>query len=229
VEQKEFGDPEAAISLYERALEHEPEHIGALQQLAALRDQSGAYEGALDAQNKLRGLVPEAEQPGLLLKSAALLIDKLQRAPEGFALLGQLLELDPTNKEALGLLLAGLKSDESRLLAAKLLEQVLPKQVEPRELLKALLNALEGSSELYEQRKAWYQQLLADERGEAALELACRAARELPDDEALWEQAEKQAAELEAPEMEGLESHPDWYKSIIGDKRHDSTGDINTY
>src|SRR5690606_29340447 len=200
VEEEEFADPAAAIVVYERLIEHSPREIRALERAARLKLQCGAYEGALEILRQLHQVSPEAQQPGVRLRIVSLLIGDLERAEEGYAELATLLREQPENPLAIGLAIDGLQLPEQRVLAARAMAPLLESGQRQEALLERVLEALSKTDELIDERKEWYDRLIALKSGAAALKVSCDAAAELPDAAALWDRAETLAASLEKPE-----------------------------
>lgn len=202
VEEEEFNDLAAAIAVYDRLLEAHSGESRALEHAARLKLQCGAYEGALDALRRLEAVVPAARKPGVTLRIASLTIRELGRPEEGYAVLTALLAAHPENQLALTLAVEGLASPVERVLAARTLAAVLEKleEQEREPVLERMLAALSGVEELRDERRGWYDQLIALKRGAEALKLASAAAAELPDGLELWERAEQLASDLELPE-----------------------------
>ncbi len=200
VEEEEFADPAAAIAVYDRLIEAHAGERRALERVARLKLQCGAYEGALETLRQLESVAPLDEKPGVRNRIAALLIGELARPEEGYAELTALLAAHPETQLGLTLALDGLASPLERVLAARSLASVLERLPEREVVLERMLAALAGGDELRVERQAWYDQLIALRQGAEALKLACSAASELPDALELWDRAEQLAHDLELPE-----------------------------
>src|SRR5690606_8123312 len=94
----------------------------------------------------------------------------------------------------------GLQLPEQRVLAARAMAPLLESGQRQEALLERVLEALSKTDELIDERKEWYDRLIALKSGAAALKVSCDAAAELPDAAALWDRAETLAASLEKPE-----------------------------
>jgi hypothetical protein len=200
VEEEVFEDPEGALGVYQAILEERSDERRALERCARLKLQLGEYEGALEMLLALRAALPEGQRSEVALRIASLYIDALERPAEGYSAAADVLIDDLTNRAALDLAFRGLEAEATRVIAASALKRVAEAASEPGALLTKLLEALEGTDDLLEERKQWYERLIELEPASEALDLCAQAAAELPSFGDLWARAEQLAQKLERPE-----------------------------
>lgn len=204
-EETTFGCPEAAIPVYERVLEREPDHIDAIAQLARLRAERGDAEGALAALSALADKSEGESKRDIEKKMAAILLEHLGRPLDALPTIEQLLNDHPTDAEALRLVQAALGFEESRARAAALLGRAAESAETPEaraDVLEALISVSRDTPELAQERTRWWHQLLEcrAEDPEAGLEIALRGATECPQDDEMWDAAERFARKLDRPD-----------------------------
>jgi tetratricopeptide (TPR) repeat protein len=204
-EETSFGNPAAAIELYKRVLERDPERLDALHQLARLQTSHGDAEGALDTLRALSERSDGEQQSAVELTTAGLLLERLSRPLEALGVLEKLLDATPGDAEVLRLVRAALAFDESRAQAALLLEKVAEGAETPEaraEVLESLIEISRGVPELKDAQRRWYQQLLEsrEDDDEASLGIALRGTTEWPEQPELWDAAERIARRLNQPE-----------------------------
>ncbi|HKQ71046.1 MAG TPA: hypothetical protein VJT73_16985, partial [Polyangiaceae bacterium] len=202
-EEASFGDLHAAVAVYRRILAIEPERAPALEATARLLRQLGDAEGALHALTLLRDSSEGASRRERDLEIAELLLTELGRPEEALARVSPLIEAGTADADALGIVYRTIEYPEARENAAGLLERAALGAEDDQQalhILKTLLGmprapALEGA------RRRWFESLLDKYEGEpsVALETALVAVAEVPEDESLWERAEKLARLLEEP------------------------------
>jgi tetratricopeptide (TPR) repeat protein len=212
-ERADFGDPAAAVALYERASAAEPENDDILAALFHLRLERGDFAGAAVALEHRRALSEGGARAALDLELAALLLDRLGRPGEAIEAVAPVLEANPQDQAARALLARALDravADDSeggraaRRRAADLFERVADAAEDADgyvAVIGLLLATPAGDAELGSSRRGWFERIL-DRRGlppERALEVAVRAAAELPEDAALWDRAEQLAREQKKP------------------------------
>jgi golgin subfamily B member 1 len=203
-EETSFGDPETAVSVYRQVTALEPEHAGALEALVRLLLVLGDNEGVCDALVRLRDHSEGATRREREIAIAELLLGPLARPSEALTHVTALLDASPTDTEALDIAFRALHSEQARNEAAEALEKAalaVDDDGHALEVLRALL-ATPPAPELIAARRRWFGAMLDRSSGdpEAALGTALRAVSELPDDDALWERAEKLARSLERPQ-----------------------------
>ncbi len=203
-EETTFGSIPHAIRAYERVLELDPERIDALSQLARLRAAAGDPEGALHTLAELRERGDAEGRLSVDTTMATLLLD-LGRADECLDLVEGILDEAPHDSGALDLVKRALEHDDARPKAAKLLERLVQNvetEAEKREMLESLLTISEGVEELLDSRGRWFAQLLecTPDDDEARLKIALDGALERPQEEQLWDAAERAARKLNQPE-----------------------------
>jgi tetratricopeptide (TPR) repeat protein len=204
-EETTLENPNAAIELYKRVLEKNPDQLDALNQLARLQAQQGDADGALASLAALRDRSEGEQRMAVELKLAALLIETLSRPLEALENLKVLLDATPQDPEVLRLVRAALAFDESQQQATVLLERVAesaPTPEQKAEVLTSLLEVSEDAPELAESRGRWFHQLLEcrSHDPEAALAIALRGAEERPGESALWDAAERIVRKTNQPE-----------------------------
>jgi tetratricopeptide (TPR) repeat protein len=100
LQEREFGNPEAAESVYERVLALEPENAVALEHVLRLRRANDDADGVEACLGELaKGASGEAWLE-IELERAGLLVDRLGRADEGLGVLVQILEAFPEHPQA---------------------------------------------------------------------------------------------------------------------------------
>lgn len=109
-----LDDPAGAIAIYERILEREPEHLGALHALERAAGRAGEYGRVVEA---LRAEAARIDQPArraaLLHRAAVITADAIGDPPAAIAALQELLEKHPKHRPSLETL-ARLLSDGGR-------------------------------------------------------------------------------------------------------------------
>jgi tetratricopeptide (TPR) repeat protein len=203
-EERVFSNPQAALELYARVLDQDPDRTDALSELGRIQAELGDFEGALVALRALRDRSDEQERVGIDLKVATLLLEQLERPDEALAVAESLLELSPTDPSALAIVNRTLAYPETKMRAAQLLERASEAVEDPRrraEVLETLLSMSVGLGELEPARRRWYRRLLdaSDDDPAAALDIALRGARQYTDAEELWDAAERFARRLDQP------------------------------
>jgi tetratricopeptide (TPR) repeat protein len=196
-----FGDPGAAVGLYERVLKMDPERTEALGELARLRALAGDAEGALEALQTLRERLDEGMRVPVELMTAKLLMDGVGRPLQALDVLEPLVEASPNDPELIELVHRGLSLPESRQRAAALIEKVADNAadaVTQASLFQQLLEISAGQEGFESARGRWFLRLAAahGDEPEKALEIALRGAEELVDDLELWEEVEQLARDV---------------------------------
>lgn len=204
-EETTLASPGAAIELYQRVLDRDPERVDAMSQLARLQASLGDAEGALASLRSLRDRSHGDEQNTVDLGIAALLVEKLARPLDALPTLERLLDALPHDPEVTRLLRAALTFEEARGAALVLLERMAESADSPEaraDLFQNLIEIAEGVPALDAARARWYKKLLdsRDSEPEAALEVATRAAAAVPGDAELWDFAERLARRVNRPE-----------------------------
>lgn len=203
-EENLLGSPEAAVELYRRVLELDPERTEALGEMARLQAMHGDPEGALASMRELSTRSEPEARPGVDLAIAGMLLD-LERSGEALDVLQQMIEATPGDADVLRLVQRALDDEDARARAAELLERAAASagDVEARAaVLKNLLDVSRDNSGLDEARGRWLEQLLecyADDP-ETSLTIALGGAEERPMDAALWDIAERMTRQLDRPQ-----------------------------
>ncbi len=204
-EETTLGNPAAAIELYKRVLDRDPERLDALSQLARLQSTHGDAEGALVTLAALCERGEGEQRTTAEIGMVSLWIERLGRPADALATLGHLLDVAPQDAEVMRLTRALLSFDAVRAQAAVLLEKVAD-SAESREaraeLLQTLIDVARGVDSLAESRVRWYERLLECREGddEATLAAALAGAEELPHVSGLWDAAERVARRVNRPE-----------------------------
>ncbi len=205
--EEEYGDPDAAIDVYQRLADLDLHRTDALEALCRLKLDTGDYEGALRPLRALRALGDETGQRAIGLGIARLLLDELARPRDAIEILVPLLGVAPP--------LLGAHEMGRRLIAdSAAQEQVLERFVEvaneqsPLESLRAFLFLVEAREETrtLEQRRAWLERIavLAPADPAAALPALVQGAQEQTDAFALWDAAERIARDLGCADLVSL-------------------------
>jgi golgin subfamily B member 1 len=191
VEETELGDPAAALSLYRRVLEAEPEDIDALSAVTRLSLAQGDIEGALAALRTRRAGSEGEARNALDLEIARLLVGLPGRASEALDCVAGVLESAPHEGDALELAAKLLADDEVSGRAAEVLERSLDAVDDPG-LRTVILERLIARSA---PRLDLHVRLLdiLEEAGdvEQSYQAARRAARALPREMTVWDRAEQ--------------------------------------
>ncbi|MCC6903351.1 MAG: tetratricopeptide repeat protein [Polyangiaceae bacterium] len=204
-EETTLGNPAAAIELYKRVLDRDPERVDALSQLARLQSAHGDAEGALTTLTALCKLGEGEQRTTAEIGMVSLWIERLGRPADALSTLAHLLDVAPQDPEVMRLTRALLSFDAVRAPAAVLLEKVAD-SAETREtraeLLQTLIDVTHGVDSLCESRVRWYERLLEcrEDDDDAALAVALAGAEELPHVSGLWDSAERIARRLNRPE-----------------------------
>lgn len=204
-EETTLGNPAAAIELYKRVLDRDPERLDALSQLARLQSTHGDPEGALATLQALRERSEGEQRTTAELGMVSLWIERLGRPHEALGTLEHLLDAAPQDPEVMRLVRAALSFDSARTEAAMLLERV-AENAETREaraeMLQSLIDVSRGVAALGEARGRWYHKLLEcrEDDDEATLAVALAGAEEEPGQADLWDAAERAARRLNRPD-----------------------------
>ena len=204
-EETTLANPAAAIELYKRVLDRDPERLDALGQLARLQSTHGDPEGALATLGSLRERAEGEQRTTAELGMVSLWIERLGRPKDALPTLEHLLDVAPQDSEVMRLVRAALSFDDARAEAAMLLERVAEsaETAEARaEMLASLLEVSRGVEALAEPRGRWYRKLLESREGddEATLTTALAAAEESPGEGDFWDAAERVARRLNRPD-----------------------------
>lgn len=199
-----FQDPERAIRAYEQVLDADAANSAAREALRRLELAHGDPERLLRTLRSLHERAPN-DDGQIDLAIAALLVERLDRADEALPILSAALERAPGQPEALRLAGEALRNPKSRAEAAKLVASVAAAAEGPsaEELLSRLIAETRGAPDVKAERATWYRRLveLRSEDPRAGLAVAVEAAEETPDEESLWETAERLARRAEDPKV----------------------------
>ncbi len=190
-EESDVGDRAAALALYRRVLEIEPDDIEALSAVSRLSLELGDVEGALSALVKRRDATEGDTRHALDVQIATILCALPGRAREALDRLAVVLAASPHDGAALELAAKLLHDDTVGGRAAEVLEKSLD-AVDDSNLRIDILERLISRSA---PRLDLYVRLLDihDEQSdvEKAHEVALRAARALPSEPSVWDRAEQ--------------------------------------
>ena len=204
-EESIFKDLPAAIDVYRRVLDLEPERGDALEASVRLLRQVGDVEGALEALIALRDSSEGPSRRERDLEIANLLLSALNRPEDALARVAPLIEAGPTDAGALGVVYRVLEHPEGQEQAAALLERAatLAEDEAQAQLILRTLLAMPRAPALADARRRWFESLLDHYESEPkiALETVLSALAEMPGDEGLWTRAEKLARALEQPSL----------------------------
>ncbi|HVY45291.1 MAG TPA: hypothetical protein VHB21_05400, partial [Minicystis sp.] len=204
------GDAEGSLrrasELHARVLAIDPDHDEALAARARLRGDLGDLEGAAAALAMRRDRSEGPARVALELELGALLLDRLGRPDEALDAIGEVLDAAPGDAAALELATRALARPDAAVRAARMLERAADAAEDAElaaRLVGVLLSTPASMPELRPARRGWFERLLdrEDQPPEAALEIALRAVRELPEDGSLWDRAEKLGRALARPDV----------------------------
>ncbi len=132
-EDREFGDPEAAIETYQRITKRDPSVAPAWAGLARLKVGEGDVDGALEAVERLRGSSEHAESAVAVARA---LFQQLEEPLKAVTLLQEVLTSQPKHEAAHSLLLELVRQQgPAQLAACRLLLRDDPGAAEPAERL----------------------------------------------------------------------------------------------
>jgi tetratricopeptide (TPR) repeat protein len=202
MEEREFGDTEAATEVYERLAQLDPNRADVFDSLARLRIASGDLRGGLEALRDMRRTCAPADRPTVERRMAALFIEQLDEPVEGLELLEPLLAENPSDPDVLRLARRALRTPSGLARAALLLERAAEEASGPAESVEAYELLLDASASesgaLRDARRRWLSRLLAIESSHPGLApgVALRAAEQFPDCDEFWQAAEDRARQL---------------------------------
>lgn len=203
MEETELGATKEALALYKQVLAADPEDLEALAAVARLSLAEGDVEGALEALTTRRDASEGEARVAIEVQIAYVLAHRLGRTSEALACVERILEAAPHDSAALELATSLLKEPEAAAQAAHILERAVDAVEDPAiriDILKRLLarRASDGT------RANVYGKLfdILDELGstDEAFATAMQAAREWPEESALWDRVEAIARKLSSPE-----------------------------
>ena len=96
-----LGDRKKALGMFEKALELDPQHTGALQAVIDLQAQLGDWEAVVRAKRGLTDTADDREKTKLLVEIATIYRDRLHNAPKATAVYLEALELAPDDHQLL--------------------------------------------------------------------------------------------------------------------------------
>ena len=205
-EESTFSDPARALALHKRVLGIDADSDDALSSVSRLALATGDTEGALSA---LRARRDRAEGPSRIaidLEIAEVLLARTTRWSEALAALRAVLAEAPSDPAARAFATQLLAHRATRAETIVVLEQACEAADDAdgrADILTRLLDA-PADAEDADGRRGWFERLSDLQRDggrvEAALATAARAARELPQVDALWERAEGLARSLARPD-----------------------------
>jgi tetratricopeptide (TPR) repeat protein len=99
------GDRKKALDAFDKALEHEPGHAGALQAVIELQQQQGEWDAVVRAKRALMATASAKEKLGLLDEIGSIYHDKLANSQKATAVYLEALELAPDDHQLLQKLL----------------------------------------------------------------------------------------------------------------------------
>jgi tetratricopeptide (TPR) repeat protein len=201
-EETTFADTVHALALYRRALELDAECDDALSSVARLALATGDTEQALAA---LRSRRDRAEGPARIaieLEIAEVLLSRTTRWKDALSSLGAVLADVPNDAAARTLAAQLLAHRATRAEAIAMLEHACDSTDDAQaraQILTRLLDAPADADDA-QARRGWFERLCDLQREHAnldgALAIAVRAAREMPEVDALWDRAENLARDL---------------------------------
>jgi tetratricopeptide (TPR) repeat protein len=198
-EETTFADPLRALALYRRIVGIDAECDEALSAVGRLALTTGETEDALAALRARRERASGQARVAIDLETAHVLLTRTARPEEALATLRAVLVDAPGEPAALSLAVQLLSHRPTRAETIALFEHALESADDPEARVDILTRLIDAPAavEDAEARRGWFERLcdLYRERGaeDAALAIAVRAARELPDVGALWDRAEELA------------------------------------
>jgi tetratricopeptide (TPR) repeat protein len=216
-EEEVFADPVHALALHRRVLALDADSDAALTSVARLALATGDTDEALEA---LRGRRDRAEGPSRVaieLEIAQVLLSRTTRWQDALDALKPVLHESPGDPAARALASHLLAHRATRAGAIAMLEEAEGASDDPAVKEQILTRLLDAPADADESgaRRGWFERLCDQLRGrqddEAALSVALRATRELPEVPALWDRAEELARALKrADEVAAL------YGEVLG-------------
>ncbi len=198
-EESTFADPVRALGLYRRIVGLDAECDEALSAVGRLALTTGDTEDALAALRARRERASGQARVAIDLETAHVLLTRTTRPEEALATLRAVLADAPGEPAALSLAVQLLSHRPTRAETIALFEHALESADDPEARVDILTRLIDAPAAVEDAaaRRGWFERLcdLYRERGatDAALAIAVRAARELPDVGALWDRAEELA------------------------------------
>jgi Flp pilus assembly protein TadD len=195
----EYGDPDAARSVYERLLELNPAHRDSLDAVCRLRLQAGDYDGGLRA---LARLTEQAglEGPAITIGMAGWIWSSLERPGEAARVLAGALAVDPGSESARDLARRMFADPAACAEAVARLEAAANDADDriARQILELLMESREQIGEPPQTRQQWVEKIIAlsSDDPDKALGWALQGVVEMPDAIRLWDAAESVARKL---------------------------------
>ncbi len=204
IEREVLQDPTRALACLERLVQMTPSRLGVWRQLAELRQAAGDARGALEALEQVAKFAKGEQLRSVELAMAELLLDHLGRPVDALELIATSLEAERVEPEVISLVQRALAMPAVRDKATRLLDRVAEVAADPSERAEVLEQLLETVARATpEERARWYRGLIEcrSDSPEVALEVALRAASELPADTELWDAAEGLVRTLKRPAL----------------------------
>ncbi|MCL2779080.1 MAG: tetratricopeptide repeat protein [Polyangiaceae bacterium] len=203
-EERELSDPKAALDMYRRVVELDPNDLDALSAISRLSLAEGDVEGAIEALVACRSTSEGAAGNALDVQIANILFERGGRGHEALERLERVFDDAPHDADAIELA-AKLSTDPSLgIHASAVLEKALDTIDDPAVLVDALGRLLAHRELDADLRFSHYERLLKTlillGRNADAYEVVLAACRESPSQPALWDRAEAIAQELSLPE-----------------------------
>jgi tetratricopeptide (TPR) repeat protein len=136
-------DDSKIVEAYGEVLRYEPQHLGALEGLARLQEETGHWEAAAEMLRRLVAVVPEANRVALRHRLAVLLLEQLRDGRAAEAELVQTLALDPTHAASALTLAAMYRERGDWLKALQMLGRAADAVSEPAEKVRLLFESAE--------------------------------------------------------------------------------------
>ena len=193
LEEEVFGDPKRAVFLLRKVLEGAPQDDPALSALARLLLAEGDASAAVEMVGRRRDLAEGSERAERELQLAELHAGKLEQPVEAFEAAVRALALVPREPRAVALLERLVEIPATRARAAAVLQEEYGKGGDGRREAEALRVMLDTTTDPGE-RLALYAKLTDVHEKKlgaagAALEIALRAAAEMPSELPMWDRA----------------------------------------
>ncbi len=201
-EEETFADPVHALALHRRVLALDPDEATALTSVARLALATGDTDQALEALRARRDRAEGPSRVAIELEIAQVLLSRTTRWQDALDALRPVLQETPSDPSARALASQLLAHRATRSGAIAMLEQACDASDDEgakEQILTRLLDAPNDSDDS-SARRGWFERLCDQLRSrgddEAALAIALRATREMPEVPPLWDRAEELARVL---------------------------------
>ncbi|MEO8875587.1 MAG: hypothetical protein ABI461_08375, partial [Polyangiaceae bacterium] len=216
-EESILDDADRALATHKKVLEIDPENAESSAAVARLTLASGDVGGAITALLAQRERADGAARRALDLEISAILIERGEQPENATQYLSVLLDEAPDDVDAIALIARLIRVPSERTAAIAALEKARGrvKNADASTTILSTLVSEDAAGADPEKRRAWFEELVKEQRGqgkgEAALLTTLRALDEHPAALKLWDSAEELARELKTPGAVA-----DAYVAVIG-------------